>query len=62
MRWPKRGEIWMADLNPTAGREQQGLRPTLVVSQEEFNRSGLCLTAVSLRAVIERVLMALPCR
>lgn len=43
MRWPKRGEIWLADLNPTAGKEQQGLRPVMVLSQQDFNRSGLVL-------------------
>ncbi|MBN6740300.1 type II toxin-antitoxin system ChpB family toxin [Acidithiobacillus sp. MC6.1] len=43
MRWPKRGEIWQADLNPTAGKEQQGGRPMLVMSQQDFNRSGLTL-------------------
>ena len=43
MRIPSRGEIWFADLNPTAGREQQGSRPVLVVSEKEFNRLGLCV-------------------
>jgi mRNA interferase ChpB len=43
MRWPKRGEVWQVNLNPTAGKEQQGARPALVVSQEAFNRSGLCV-------------------
>lgn len=31
-RLPKRGEIWLADLNPTKGREQAGTRPVLVLS------------------------------
>ena len=43
MRIPSRGEIWFANLNPTAGREQQGQRPVLVVSEKEFNRLGLCV-------------------
>lgn len=43
MRIPSRGEIWFADLNPTAGKEQQGSRPVLVVSEKEFNRLGLCV-------------------
>ena len=43
MRWPKRGDIWQVDLNPTAGNEQQGIRPVFVVSEEDFNRSGLTL-------------------
>jgi len=36
-----RGEIRWADLNPTRGNEQSGLRPVLVVSHDVFNdRSG----------------------
>lgn len=41
MRRPKRGEVWQVNLNPTAGQEQQGLRPVFIVSTEAFNRSGL---------------------
>ena len=43
MRIPSRGEIWHVNLNPVAGKEQRGLRPVLVVSDKEFNRSGLML-------------------
>jgi len=43
MRIPGRGEIWHVNLNPVADKEQQGLRPVLVVSDKEFNRSGLVL-------------------
>lgn len=36
-----RGEIWWADLNPTRGHEQAGVRPVLVISHDVFNqRSG----------------------
>src|SRR5215471_3272094 len=34
----KRGEIWLVSLDPTAGHEQKGLRPVLVISPEAFNR------------------------
>jgi mRNA-degrading endonuclease toxin of MazEF toxin-antitoxin module len=34
----KRGEIWLVDLDPTAGHEQRGRRPVLIVSPEAFNR------------------------
>ena len=40
---PARGEVWIVNLNPTVGREQQGARPVLVVSEKEFNRLGLCV-------------------
>jgi mRNA interferase ChpB len=43
MRIPGRGEIWHVNLNPVAGKEQRGLRSVLVVSDKEFNRSGLML-------------------
>jgi len=34
----KRGEIWLAALDPTQGHEQKGRRPVLIVSPEAFNR------------------------
>ncbi|MGH8604159.1 MAG: type II toxin-antitoxin system PemK/MazF family toxin, partial [Gammaproteobacteria bacterium] len=34
MRIPGRGEIWHVNLNPVAGKEQQGSRPVLVVSDK----------------------------
>ena len=34
----KRGEIWLVGLDPTAGHEQKGRRPVLIVSPEAFNR------------------------
>jgi mRNA interferase MazF len=36
-----RGDIYWADLNPTRGHEQSGLRPVVIISQDIFNeRSG----------------------
>lgn len=41
-----RGEIRWADLNPTRGNEQAGLRPVLVLSHDLFNdRSGTVIAA-----------------
>lgn len=34
----RRGEIWLVSLDPTAGHEQQGTRPVLIVSPSPFNR------------------------
>ncbi len=50
-----RGEIRWADLNPTRGKEQSGLRPVLILSHDIFNeRSGtviaLALTSQPPRA------------
>ena len=36
-----RGDIYWANLNPTQGREQSGIRPVLIISDDIFNeRSG----------------------
>lgn len=41
-----RGDIVRLNLNPTAGREQQGdFRPALIISPAAFNVSGLVLVA-----------------
>jgi len=41
-----RGDIYWADLNPTIGHEQAGLRPVLVVSRDIFNKhSGTVIAA-----------------
>ena len=50
-----RGEIRWADLNPVRGREQAGLRPVLILSEDIFNeRSGtviaMAITSQSQRA------------
>ncbi len=42
-RVAKRGEIWLASLDPASGREQKGNRPVLILSPQEFNRLGLSL-------------------
>ena len=33
----RRGEIWIVRLDPTAGHEQRGIRPVLIVSPAPFN-------------------------
>jgi mRNA interferase MazF len=43
---PARGEVWLADLNPTRGHEQAGRRPVLVVSEDVFNRGPAGLVIV----------------
>ena len=33
----ERGEIWLVSLDPTAGHEQRGTRPVVIVSPAPFN-------------------------
>ena len=43
-----RGEIRWADLNPVRGREQAGLRPVLILSQDIFNERSGTVIAVAI--------------
>jgi mRNA interferase MazF len=46
MAEPRRGEIWLAHLHPTRGREQTGRRPVLVLSADFFNAGPADLIVV----------------
>jgi len=43
---PARGEVWLADLDPTRGHEQAGRRPVLVASDDVYNRGPAGLVVV----------------
>lgn len=49
-----RGDIIWADLNPTIGHEQSGLRPILVLSHEVFNRSSGTVIAMAITSQPQR--------
>ena len=43
-----RGEIFWADLNPTKGHEQAGMRPVLILSRDIFNDKSGTVIAIAL--------------
>jgi mRNA interferase MazF len=49
-----RGEIRWADLNPTRGHEQAGLRPVLILSEDVFNARSGTVIAVALTSQVQR--------
>lgn len=49
-----RGEIRWADLNPTRGREQSGLRPVLILSHDVFNERSGTVIAVALTSHLQK--------
>lgn len=49
-----RGEIRWADLNPVRGKEQAGLRPILILSQDVFNERSGTVIAVALTSQPQR--------
>lgn len=46
--------IFWADLNPTKGSEQAGVRPVLVISAEEVNQALPVVAIISLTSVKEK--------
>lgn len=49
-----RGDVFWADLDPTRGREQSGLRPVLVLSHEVFNQRSGTVIAVAVTSQLQR--------
>jgi mRNA interferase MazF len=54
----KRGEVWLADLNPTRGSEQAGVRPVLVFQNDTLNRFTTTVMAIPFTTNLRRA--ALP--
>ena len=50
-----RGEIWLVSLDPTAGHEQRGTRPVLIVSPASFNRFTQLPVVVPVDEVLARL-------
>lgn len=49
-----RGEIHWADLNPVKGKEQAGLRPVVILSQDVFNERSGTVIAVAITSQPQR--------
>jgi mRNA interferase MazF len=54
----KRGEIWLADLNPTRGSEQAGVRPVLIFQNDRINTFTSTVLAIPFTTNLRRA--ALP--
>ncbi|MGH9508533.1 MAG: type II toxin-antitoxin system PemK/MazF family toxin [Terriglobales bacterium] len=50
-----RGDVLWADLNPTLGREQAGLRPVVILSHDVFNERSGTVIAMALTGQPPRV-------
>ena len=50
----ERGEIWLADLNPTRGSEQAGTRPVLIFQNNSINRFTTTYLAIPLTTNLRR--------
>lgn len=50
----KRGEIWLAVLNPIQGSEQSGTRPVLIFQNDVINRFTTTFLAIPLTSNLRR--------
>jgi len=50
----KRGEIWLADLDPTRGSEQAGMRPVLIFQNDVINAYTTTVLTIPLTTNLRR--------
>ena len=50
----KRGEIWLASLDPTKGSEQAGTRPVIVFQNESISKFTITVIAIPLTTNLKR--------
>ena len=50
----KRGEIWLAELNPIRGSEQAGTRPVIILQNNSVNRFTSTFLAIPLTTNLRR--------
>ena len=49
-----RGEIWLANLNPTQGSEQAGIRPVLIFQNNTINRFSATVLTIPFTTNLRR--------
>ena len=49
-----RGEIYWANLNPTRGHEQAGIRPVVIISHDVFNNRSGTVIAMAITSQTQR--------
>ena len=53
----KRGDIWLANLNPTRGSEQAGIRPVIVFQNDIINKFTSTVLSIPLTTNLRRALL-----
>jgi mRNA interferase MazF len=52
---PKRGEIWLANLDPTVGGEIKKTRPVVIISNDINNVHNSVVTVLPITSNVKRV-------
>jgi mRNA interferase MazF len=59
---PRRGDVYLVDLNPTRGGEIRKARPCVIVSPDQFNRHLPTLVVVPLTTGVHSYSFRIPCK
>lgn len=51
---PKRGDVWLANLNPTQGSEQAGIRPVIIFQNNLVSRFSTTVIVIPLTSNLRR--------
>lgn len=54
--YPKRGEIYIADLDPAFGREIHKKRPILIISNNLINQNSFHVIAVPFSSIVPQIM------
>lgn len=54
--YPKRGEVYIADLDPTFGREIHKKRPVLIISNNLINQNSFHVIAVPFSSIVPQIM------
>ncbi len=52
-KYPKRGEIWLVNWNPSRGSEQAGIRPALIIQNDVGNINAATTIVVAISSSIK---------
>jgi mRNA interferase MazF len=53
----KRGEVWLADLNPTQGSEQAGIRPVIIFQNDIVSQFSTTIITIPLTTNQRRAIL-----
>ena len=53
----KRGDIWLADLNPIRGSEQAGVRPVFILQNDAISRFTTTILAIPFTTNLRRAIL-----
>ena len=55
-KYPKRGEVYIADLDPAFGREIHKKRPILIISNNLINQNSFNVITVPLSSIVPQIM------